>query len=178
MKFIPTKLPDLYIIEQVEHRDERGAFSRLFCANELGEIMNNSQCLQSNFCHTEKAYTFRGLHYQIVPYSEAKIVKCVRGAIIDIAVDMRPNSTTYLQHLEIELEAEQSLMVLVPEGFAHGYLSLQDNTQVIYFTNNFYNSEAEQGLNPFDPVLNLSIVDKIRLLSDKDKNASFISVKA
>ena len=174
MKFIKTKLPDVYLIQHQNHSDYRGDFTRLFCTKEIQNITSNFRFVQSNFCYTEKAHTFRGLHYQLSPHSEAKIVKCVHGAIIDIAIDMRPQSANYLKSIEIELNAHEATMIYIPEGFAHGYLSLQDNTKILYFTNNFYHPEAERGVNPLDPSINLTIKDKIEILSDKDRQAAYL----
>jgi dTDP-4-dehydrorhamnose 3,5-epimerase len=175
MKFIETKLAGAYIIELDKIGDERGFFSRLWCRKTMEEKGLKSNIAQINTSHNVHKGTLRGLHYQQAPYEEVKIVQCIRGAIFDVAVDIRPKSPTYMQWFGIELDEDCCKLLYIPEGFAHGYQTVKDNSAIIYPTSEFYTPESEGGIRwdepeiaikwPLDPV-NMSKKDLSWPLND------------
>jgi len=169
MKFHKTKLIGLYIIELEPFQDERGEFYRVLCKNELKEIGHKKEIVQINFSNTIKEGAIRGMHFQYPPKSEIKIVKCLKGSIFDIAIDLRKKSPTFLQwHGEI-LSSKNLKMMYIPEGFAHGFQALEDNAEVIYFVSEFYSPEFEGGVKYNDPRINIKWPLKITMISQKDK---------
>lgn len=174
MKFFETKLKDVYIIEPEPFIDERGKFYRVFCENELKEIGLTKKIVQINQSLTKQKGAIRGLHFQYPPKAEIKMVKCVSGSIFDVAIDLRKNSPTFLQwHGEI-LSAENMKMMVVPEGFAHGFQALEDNCEIIYFVTEFYSPENEEGVRYNDPKINIKWSLKITNISDKDRNQDLL----
>jgi dTDP-4-dehydrorhamnose 3,5-epimerase len=168
MKFTETKLQGAFILE-LEHRsDNRGFFARTFCQKEFEAHGLNPNVAQSNLSFNEKAGTLRGLHYQTPPAIEAKLFRCIKGAIYDVIVDMRPDSPTYLQHFGIELSADNHLALYVPEMFAHGYQALQDGTEVLYQVSEFYTPGVEKGLRYDDPALGINWPMPATVVSEKD----------
>jgi dTDP-4-dehydrorhamnose 3,5-epimerase len=151
MIFKETKLKGAYIIELEPLKDERGFFARSFCKDEFKEHGLNPCVAQCNISYNKKRGTLRGMHYQVAPYEEAKLVRCTMGAIYDVMVDLRPESPTFKQWVGEELTAKNCKMLYIPEGFAHGYLSLDDNTTVFYQVSQFYNQECERVLRWDDP---------------------------
>ena len=133
--------------------DERGFFARWWCADEFARAGLNPVLKQANVAYSRFAGTLRGLHYQLSPHQEAKLFRCVAGAVFDVVVDLRPSSTTYLQWGGYELSAENRLMLYVPEGCAHGYLALRDHTEIIYLVSESYTPGAERGIRWDDPTL-------------------------
>ena len=164
-----TNLPGVVIINTNLFNDNRGQFYRAFDSvifkNELDFQLN-----QINICLTRDVGTIRGLHFQTEPYQEQKIVRCISGAILDVAVDVRPQSPTYLQHIQLELSAENNLALLIPKGFAHGYQTLETNSNVLYFTSQIYMPEHEKGLRFNDPKLKIKWNRVVRNVSEKDLN--------
>jgi dTDP-4-dehydrorhamnose 3,5-epimerase len=169
-----TPIEGLKILKTVPLSDDRGFFQRLFCDEELKEIGLNKKIVNINHSFTKKAGSIRGMHFQYQPSSEIKIVKCIRGAILDIAVDIRHNSPTFLQPYSIELTESNNTMLYIPEGFAHGFQTLDDNSEIIYFVTNYYSKELEMSLNPFDERLGIEWSLKCTDISDKDVNAKMI----
>lgn len=164
-----TNLPGVVIINTNLFNDNRGQFYRAFDS----EIFKNEldfQLNQINICLTRDVGTIRGLHFQTEPYQEQKIVRCISGAILDVAVDVRPQSPTYLQHIQLELSAENNLALLIPKGFAHGYQTLETNSNVLYFTSQIYMPEHEKGLRFNDPELKIKWNRVVRNVSEKDLN--------
>ena len=164
-----TNLPGVIIINTNLFNDNRGHFYRAFDS----EIFKNEldfQLSQINVCLTRDVGTIRGLHFQKEPYQEQKIVRCISGAILDVAVDVRPKSPTYLQHIQLELSAENNLSLLIPKGFAHGYQTLETNSNVLYFTSQIYMPEHEKGLRFNDPELNIKWSRAVKNVSEKDMN--------
>lgn len=174
MKFHKTKLMGLYIIELEPFQDDRGEFYRVLCKNELNEIGHKKEIVQINFSKTLRKGAIRGMHFQYPPKSEIKIVKCLKGSIYDVAVDLRKNSPTLLQwHGEV-LNTKNFKMMYIPEGFAHGFQALEDNVEVIYFVTEFYSPESEGGVKYDDPIINIQWPLEVTLISQKDKNLKLL----
>ncbi|MEA2076403.1 MAG: dTDP-4-dehydrorhamnose 3,5-epimerase [Candidatus Marinimicrobia bacterium] len=170
MKFIETKLKGACIIEPERLEDERGFFARSFCQNEFEAHGMNPRIVQCNVSHNKYKGTLRGMHYQIVPMAEAKLVRCTRGAIYDVIIDLRPESPTYCQWLAEELNAENTKMIYIPEGFAHGFQTLEDATEVFYQISEFYSLEHARGVRWDDPAFGIEWHLDTKIISDKDKN--------
>ena len=151
MKFHPTQLQDAYTIELEARGDERGFFARVFCEKEFGAASLATHFVQGNISLSAKKGTLRGMHYQLAPAAEAKIVRCLRGALFDVVLDIRPDSPTFGQSFGTELTAENGLMMYVPRGFAHAILTLTDNTETLYLVSDFYSPELERGIRWNDP---------------------------
>ena len=171
MIFTETKLKGACIIDIEKREDERGFFARAWCQKELEAHDLNAQWVQANLAFSQKKGTLRGLHCQIAPYQEAKLMRCIRGAIYDVIVDLRSESPTYMQWLGVELTADNHKMLYVPEGFAHGYQSLADNTEVFYPVSQFYTPGSERGVRWNDPAFGIEWpMTKNMILSEKDKS--------
>ena len=168
MKFVETTLPGAYIITPERLDDERGFFARSFCKREFGSYNLNFNIAQCNISFNEKKGTLRGLHYQKEPYQEAKLVRCTRGAIYDVIVDMRPESSAYRQWISVELTGENRLMLYVPEGFAHGHQSLEDNTEVFYQMSQIYQPEYSMGIRWDDQAIGIVWPDIEQIISPQD----------
>src|SRR5262249_6413166 len=145
MKFHPTRLAGVYLIEPEPHHDERGFFARTYCQREFAEHGLAGPFVQSNLSFSARAGTLRGMHYQLPPAAEAKLVRCTAGAIYDVVVDLRPGSATRGQWLGETLAAADRQMVYIPQGCAHGFLTLVDGTEVSYQVSSFYTPELERG---------------------------------
>ena len=156
------------IIELEQRADDRGFFARTFCVDEFGAAGLPTAVEQCNLSGNFKAGTLRGMHFQIAPHPEAKLVRCIRGAIVDIIVDMRPDSPTRLQHIAVELTADNKKALLVPPHFAHGYQTLVDDTEVLYQVSGSYAPESERGLRHDDPALGIIWPLPVQVISAKD----------
>jgi dTDP-4-dehydrorhamnose 3,5-epimerase len=163
------------VLETKPITDERGYFQRLFCIEELQEVGLNKNIVNVNHSLTKKAGSIRGLHYQLQPFSEIKIIKCIKGSILDVVVDIRKNSPTFLKYFSIKLTNFNNRMLYIPEGFAHGFQSLEDNSEIIYFVTNYYSKEHDMVLNPFDKAININWPLNCTCISEKDNNALFIN---
>ena len=173
--YTQTKLPGLYIINLKPKVDDRGYFERIYCSEEFKELGLKKQINNINCSFTKKKGTIRGLHFQYPPFQETKIIICLKGSVYDVAIDIKKDSPTFLQwHGEI-LDGKLKQMFLIPEGFAHGFQTLEDNIELLYLHTNFYNREYEYGLNFIDPFLNISWPLEVTEISEKDKNHKFIS---
>jgi len=168
MKLIESPLDGAYVIEPEKKGDERGYFARLFCADVFKEHGLESQFVQVNHSKSHMKGTLRGLHYQLPPKEEVKVVKCVHGAIFDVIVDLRPDSATFGQHFSAHLSQENGLMMVVPKGFAHGFYSLEPETEIVYFVSENYSPEHERGVRWDDPYFNIKWPGRPVVLSDKD----------
>ena len=170
MQFIHTNFDDLYLIKPIILDDERGWFMRSFSFDVFkNEIPNfKSNWVQMNHSFTKSKGTWRGFHFQNLPYQETKLVRCVRGKVLDFALDLRKGSNTFLQIFEVELSSENKNMILIPKGFAHGFYTLEENTELIYLHDEFYNSDFESGIRFNDPQINFYIEPTI--ISNRDKN--------
>ncbi len=170
-----TKLQGLYSIYPKSKVDNRGYFERLFCVDEFKELGLNKPIVNINHSLTKQKGTVRGLHFQYPPFQEIKIIICLKGSVYDAAVDIRADSPTFLQwHGEI-LNEDMRNMLLIPEGFAHGFQTLEENIELLYLHTNFYNKDCESGLNYRDPLLNISWPLSITEVSEKDINHNFLS---
>jgi dTDP-4-dehydrorhamnose 3,5-epimerase len=169
MKFLPTKLPGVWIVDLEKHEDERGFFARSWCRREFEERGLNPNLVQCSVSFNHKKGTLRGMHYQIAPHEEARLVRCTRGAIYDVAVDLRPTSPTRKQWLAVELTADSGRALYIPEGFAHGFQTLSDNTEVFYQMSEFYFPELSRGILYCDPALAIPWPVANLILSRRDQ---------
>ena len=169
MRFIATRLSGACIIEPEPHEDTRGLFVRTFCAHEFEEHGLTSTFVQCSVSLSRNRGTVRGLHYQLPPACEAKLVRCTTGALYDVIVDLRPESPTYLGHIGVELTAKNRLSLYVPEMFAHGFQTLEDQTEVFYQMSAFYSPEFSTGLRHSDPKLGIAWPLAVTSISQKDQ---------
>ncbi|MDR3198166.1 MAG: dTDP-4-dehydrorhamnose 3,5-epimerase [Planctomycetaceae bacterium] len=177
MKFSELKLRGAYKIDLEPCGDERGSFTRLFCANELKAIGLTKPIVNINHSYTQQKGTIRGLHFQNPPDCEIKIMKCIRGTIWDCIVDIRKNSPTFLQYDAVELSSENNKMIYVPEGFAHGFQTLTDDVEIIYFITEFYVPKNENGLRFDDDKLKIDWQLKATVVSERDKKHQLLDEK-
>jgi len=175
MKFSETGLKGAYTIELNPLTDNRGLFERLFCKKELSAIGFNKEIVQINHSYTFKKGTLRGLHFQRPPYAEIKFIKCIKGSVFDVAVDIRKESPTFLHWFGVELAEDNNKMYYLPEGFAHGFQTLKSNTELLYFHTGYYNPGSEVGINYSDPFLDLKFPLKVTEISVRDKSHSYLS---
>ena len=168
MIFKKTGFESVYIIEIEKNKDVRGFFGRTWCKNEFEAHGLNPGLLQSNITFSKSRGTLRGLHYQEEPHAEVKLVRCLKGSAYDVIVDLRPQSLTYKHWLGTELTEDDYKMIYVPEGFAHGYQSLEDNTEIFYQVSQSYSPGYERGIRFNDPLFGILWPDEIRIISDKD----------
>ena len=175
MIFTETKLAGAFIIDLERRGDNRGYFARAFCQHEFEEHGLKPVIAQANLGFNRYKGTLRGMHFQFPPAAETKLVRCTRGAILDIIVDLRPESPTFLQHVEVELSADNGRAHYVPERIAHSYQALEDTTETSYQVGEFYTPSAEGGLSPFDPDLGLSWPLPVTAISEKDANWPLLS---
>lgn len=169
MIFTETRLKGAFIIDLDRKTDERGFFARAFCQKEFRDHGLKSVIAQANVASNARRGTLRGMHFQYPPAAESKLVRCTRGAILDIIVDLRPESPTYLEHISVELNEENMTALYVPERFAHGYQVLRDNTDTSYQVGEFYTPNAEGGLRYDDPRLGLKWPLPVSVISAKDQ---------
>jgi dTDP-4-dehydrorhamnose 3,5-epimerase len=155
MIFIETKLKGVFIIEPERLEDERGFFARTWCQREFEAHGLNSRLVQCSISFNKKKGTLRGMHYQSAPYEEVRLVRCTMGAIYDVAVDLRRSSLTFKQWVATELTSENHLMLYIPEGFAHGFQTLEDDTEVFYQMSEFYHPECGKGVRWDDPAFGI-----------------------
>ena len=170
MIFRETKLKGAYIIELEPFTDERGFLARSFCRQEFEAQGIHFTIVQCNISQTIRKGTLRGMHYQSAPYQEAKIVMCTHGAIYDVILDIRPESATYKQWSAVELTADAHRALYIPEGFAHGFQTLEPNTMVNYLMSNYYHRQSSCGINAEDPALNIQWPISSKLRSEKDEH--------
>jgi dTDP-4-dehydrorhamnose 3,5-epimerase len=169
MKFNETKLPGVFQIHLEPHPDERGFFARSWCRKEFEGHGLNSQLVQcSNSFNTRKG-TLRGMHHQAAPYAETKVVRCIRGAIYDVVVDLRPQSPTFKDWIAAVLTAENRSMMYIPEGCAHGFLTLEGQSEVFYQMSEVYNAESARGVRWDDPAFRITWPEKIEVISERDR---------
>lgn len=169
MIFIETPLKDAFILEPERIEDERGFFARTWCQREFKERGLNSNLVQCNLSFNHKKGTLRGMHYQVKPHEEAKLVRCTKGSIYDVIIDIRPDSPTFKQWIAAELTVENRKMLYIPEGFAHGFQTLEDKTEVFYQMSEFYASDCAKGVRWNDPVFGIEwpVADE-RIISQRD----------
>lgn len=170
MIFTKTKLKRVFIVEPEKLADERGFFARTWCKREFETHGLNPNLVQCNISFNKKKGTIRGMHYQCAPYEEAKLVRCTKGKIYDVIIDIRPDSPTFKKWISLELSADNHKSVYIPEGFAHGFQSLKENTEVFYQMSEFYYPEFARGIRWNDPEFNVIWPYEDISISDKDKN--------
>lgn len=168
MKFIETKLKGAFVLELEQRQDQRGFFARTFCAQEFTDHGLKPTVAQCNLSYNYKQGTLRGMHYQVAPATETKLVRCTSGAIYDVIIDMRPESPTYMLHIGVELSAENRRALYVPDMFAHGYQALTDGAEVVYQVGEFYTPGYERGLRYDDPTFGIEWPLAVSEISDKD----------
>ncbi len=169
MKIEATPLPGVLVVKLDSRIDQRGSIMRVFCENELGEVLGERRIVQSNHSRTAKVGTVRGMHFQYPPYAEMKLITCLHGSIRDVAVDLRAGSPTFLQWFAIELNGDNQHLFIIPEGCAHGFQVLQPESELLYFHTAPYTQEAEGGVRPDDPKLNIVWTLPISEVSPRDQ---------
>jgi dTDP-4-dehydrorhamnose 3,5-epimerase len=174
MRFTETTLAGAFVLDLEPHPDSRGFFARTFCQDEFGAHGLNPLVAQANVAFNRLRGTVRGMHYALPPVRETKLVRVTRGALLDIIVDLRPESPTYLEHIAVELTADNRRALYVPERFAHGYQTLEDATEAIYEMGAMYAPEAQGGLRHSDPRLGITWPLAISEISDKDAHAPLL----
>ena len=170
MKFEKLPLEGAYLIEPDKIIDHRGFFGRIWCEKEFSKFGLKTNLVQSNVSFSKKKGTLRGLHFQRQHAAETKLVRCTRGRIFDVIVDLRPKSRTFKKWFGAELSSENMRMVYVPENFAHGFITLEDNTEIYYLVTEFYNRELESGLRYNDPELAIDWPIEVKEISEKDNS--------
>jgi dTDP-4-dehydrorhamnose 3,5-epimerase len=170
MTFTPTKLAGSYVVDLSPFSDSRGWFARTYCKNEFAQIGHDKEWVQLNHSVTYAKGSIRGMHYQVAPYKEIKMVRCIVGAIYDVIIDLRKDSATFLQWTGVELSAQNKKMLYIPEGFAHGFQTLTDDCELIYHHTAFYTPGAEGGILYNDPLISISWPLAVADISDRDKN--------
>lgn len=169
MRFTELSLKGAYLVELQRYEDSRGFFARTFCAREFRDQGLSEKFVQCSTSWNARAGTVRGMHYQLPPSCEVKLVRCTAGALLDVIVDLRPDSPTYLQHLGVELSARNRLALYIPEMFAHGYQTLEDSTEIFYQMSEFYTPELSAGLRYDDPKLGIKWPLLVSVVSEKDQ---------
>jgi dTDP-4-dehydrorhamnose 3,5-epimerase len=177
MRFTETGLAGAVVIDLERIEDERGFFARTWCSREFEVRGLNARLVQCNVSQNTKRGTLRGLHYQVPPYAEAKLVRCTRGAIFDVIVDMREESPTFLKHVGVVLSSENQRALYVPEGFGHGFLTLDDGAEVFYQMSQFYEPAAARGIRWNDPALAIAWPEPVVVISERDRTYPNLQVK-
>ena len=173
MIFRELRLKGSFEIEVAVHADERGSFGRSYCSHEFERHGLNPRIAQCNVSYNRRSGTLRGMHYQVPPHQEAKLVRCTRGAVYDVIVDLRRDSPTYLEWIAIELRSDPGAtvkMLYIPEGFAHGFQTLEDDTDVFYQMSEMYAPAAARGFRWNDPALSIEWPGPVTVISDRDRN--------
>ncbi len=168
MIFHPLEIPGAFLLEPERKEDRRGFFARTYCRRELEERGLNPTIVQCNVSVNWKAGTVRGMHFQVAPYAEIKLVRCTRGAIYDVILDLRPDSPQYQQHVNVELDAHNRLSLYIPAGVAHGFQTLEDETEVFYQMSEFYTPDHARGVRWNDPAFHISWPRPISEIAERD----------
>lgn len=176
-EIINTNFDGLKVIQRIPIGDERGFLERIFCNDTFNHLTGNKNVMQINHSITNKKGTVRGLHYQIDPYSEIKIISCLKGEIWDVALDLRTNSSTYLKYFGIHLTEDNFKSIIIPEGFAHGFQTLKEKCELLYLHTQRYQKDYERGINPIDSAIGIEWPLPITQLSKRDKNHAMIDEK-
>lgn len=174
MIFTETKLQGSYVIGLEPFTDERGWFARTYCKNEFAGIGHDAEWVQLNHSFTKQKGAIRGLHYQLPPFSEIKLVRCIAGAVFDVIIDLRADSPTFLQWFGTELSAANKQMMYIPAGFAHGFQTSSDDTELIYHHSQFYEPGVEGGISYDDPKLKIEWPLELTTISEKDMQHPFL----
>jgi dTDP-4-dehydrorhamnose 3,5-epimerase len=177
LKFTETIIKGCYLVDLTPFFDERGGFARTYCKKEFAEIGHSKEFVQFNQSYNTLKGTIRGMHYQKQPFGEIKLLRCIRGAVYDVVIDIRKDSATFLRHIGVELSETNRRMIYIPEGLAHGFQTLQDNCELVYHHSAYFNPQADAGLNFQDPAFKINWPLPVSLISDKDRNLPFIEKK-
>jgi len=174
MIFTETVLKGSFVIGLEPYVDERGWFARTYCKNEFSKIGHQKEWVQLNHSFTKQTGTIRGMHYQLPPFSEIKLVRCIAGAVYDVIIDIRKDSATFLQYVGVELSVANKKMIYIPEGFAHGFQALTDDCELIYHHSQFYTAGIEGGLRYDEPKINIKWPLQVTSISQRDNIHSLI----
>jgi dTDP-4-dehydrorhamnose 3,5-epimerase len=174
MIFTPAELNGSFVIVPEPFSDDRGWFARTYCKNEFTKIGHEAEWVQMNHSFTKQKGTIRGMHYQLPPHSEIKLVRCIAGAAYDVIIDLRKDSPTFLHYFGVELSAANKKMIYIPEGFAHGFQTLTDDCELVYNHSQFYTPGSEAGLHYNDPKININWPLPVTSISAKDNMLSTI----
>lgn len=169
MIFSETDLFGAFLIEPEFLADERGFFARVWCRREFADNALATEFVQSSISFSRARGTLRGMHFQRAPHEEDKLIRCTRGGIHDVIVDLRPDSPTFLRHAEATLTADNRMMLYVPKGFAHGFLTLEDRTEVTYSMSEYHQPEYAGGVRWDDPALGIEWPNEVRVISERDR---------
>ncbi|MBC7507348.1 MAG: dTDP-4-dehydrorhamnose 3,5-epimerase [Ferruginibacter sp.] len=174
MIFTETVLKGSFVIELEPFVDERGWFARTYCKNEFSKIGHQKEWVQLNHSFTKQTGTIRGMHYQLPPFSEIKLVRCIAGTVYDVIIDIRKGSATFLQYFGVELSAANKKMIYIPEGFAHGFQALTDDCELIYHHSQFYAAGVEAGIKYDEPTINIGWPMPVTGISQRDNTHPLI----
>lgn len=170
MTFQPTTLAGSYVIEPAPVADERGWFARYYCKEEFSKIGHTKEWVQMNHSVSHKKGTLRGMHFQVEPYREIKMIRCIAGAVFDVIIDLRKDSATFLQWFGTGLSADNKKMIYIPEGFAHGFQCLTDGCELLYHHSEYYKTGAEAGIRYDDPMIHIEWPLDVTVISGRDKD--------
>lgn len=168
MIFKPTELPGAYVIEMERHEDARGYFARTFCEKEFAAHGLETGVVQGSVSYNRRKGTLRGMHYQVKPFEEVKLVRCSRGSIFDVIIDLRRDSPAFKRHFAIRLDEQNGTMVYIPAGFAHGFQTLADDTEVFYQMSQVYSAEHARGVRWNDPAFGIRWPEAERIILERD----------
>ncbi len=174
MRIHKLPLEDAFVIEPELFTDDRGFFARVFCKQELRDILCGKNIVQVNHSMTRQKGAIRGMHFQWSPKAEIKMVKCLRGSVLDVMIDLRSDSSTFLKWHGETLSSKNMKMMYIPEGFAHGFQTLEEDCELLYFHTEFYSPEHEDGVRYNDPMINILWPLKVTEISDKDERCSLL----
>lgn len=169
MTFLETRIPGVFEINVERKGDERGFFARTWCRKEFEDRGLDAKMVQCNLSFNTKKGTLRGMHYQAAPFAETKLVRCTQGAIYDVILDLRPGSDTFKHWVGVMLTSENRSMVYIPKGCAHGFLTLEDETEVFYQMSEFYNAESARGVRWNDPAFRIDWPEQVKVISERDR---------
>jgi dTDP-4-dehydrorhamnose 3,5-epimerase len=175
MNFLETPLRGAYVVETRPFVDDRGLFARTFCKNEFKQIGHSKEFVQFNHSVTTLKGTIRGMHFQTPPYSEIKLIRCIRGKVYDVIIDIREGSPTFLKYFGTELSEENMLSLYIPEGFAHGFQTLEDNSQLVYHHTSYYEPGYEGGIRYSDPLIGIKWPLDVTRISEKDNHYALLN---
>ena len=174
MRFSETEMDGLIVVEMEPTDDERGWFSRSYCRNEFEQQGVDLTIAQMNHSFNTHKGTLRGMHYQLPPFGETKVVRCIAGAVFDVAIDLRISSPTFLQWKGVELSVANRQALIIPKGFAHGFLTLENRSELIYLHSEFYSPGSEAAVHYMDPKIGINWPEPITTVSDKDRNHPYL----
>jgi dTDP-4-dehydrorhamnose 3,5-epimerase len=170
MKFLPLQMSGAFVVEPEFHSDDRGFFARTFCAKEFAAHGLNASLSQCSLSFNTRKGTLRGMHYQLKPHEEAKLVRCTMGEIYDVIIDLRPTSRMFRKWAGVTLSADSRKAIYIPEGFAHGFLTLSDNVEVFYHMAEFFYPECAAGVRWNDPAFKIDWPESVKVISERDNN--------